>query len=146
MAVELDLGRPTILKIDVEGEEAAVLRGARRLLGSDQALLVSTHSAELYQECRAILQPFGFRIYDSWEIARHLRDGTPWTSDHDMLAIGRDRHVEDARVRALELIMGPDREMKRPVWLSQTGRSGKELATTYSPTGLPRQYHPRGRA
>ncbi|MSR21278.1 MAG: FkbM family methyltransferase [Gemmatimonadetes bacterium] len=107
MAVELDLGRPTVLKIDVEGEEAAVLRGARRLLGSDQALLISTHSAELLKECRTILQPFGFRIYESWEIARHLRDGTPWTSDHDMLAIGRDRPMQEARIRALELVAGP---------------------------------------
>ena len=107
LAVELDLGRPTILKIDVEGEEAAVLRGAKRLLGTDQALLISTHSRELYEECRAVLEPFGFRIYDSWEIARHRRDGTPWTSDHDMLAVGRDRAVDEPRLRALELIAGP---------------------------------------
>jgi len=104
MAVELDLGRPTVLKIDVEGEEVAVLRGAKRLLGSDQAILVSTHSRELYDECRAMLIPLGFRIYDSWEIARHRRDGTPWTSDHDVLAIGRDRPVDEARIRALALL------------------------------------------
>lgn len=107
MAVELDLGRPTVMKIDVEGEEAAVLRGAKRLLGTDQALLISTHSRELYEECREMLAPLGFRIYDSWEIARHLRDGTAWTSDHDMLAIGRDRHVDESRIQALELIADP---------------------------------------
>jgi FkbM family methyltransferase len=107
LAVELGLGRPTILKIDVEGEEAAVLRGANRLLGTDQALLISTHSRELYEECRALLQPIGFRIYDSWEIARHRRDDTPWTSDHDLLAVGRDRHVDATRIQALELITGP---------------------------------------
>jgi FkbM family methyltransferase len=107
MAVELDLGRPTVLKIDVEGEEAAVLRGAKRLLGTDQALLISTHSRELYEECRAILEPVGFRIYDSWEISRHKRAGTPWTGDHDMLAVGRDRQVDEARVHALALIADP---------------------------------------
>ncbi len=107
MAVELDLGRPTVLKIDVEGEEVAVLRGAKRLLGSDQAILVSTHSRDLYDECRAMLVPLGFRIYDSWEITRHKNRGTPWTSDHDMLAVGRDRPVDEARIRALALLSGP---------------------------------------
>ena len=107
MAVELDLGRPTVLKIDVEGEEAAVLRGAKRLLGSDQALLVSTHTRELYEECRATLIPLGFWIHDSWEIAKHRTLGTPWTSDHDFLAIGRDRPVDEAKIRALALLNPP---------------------------------------
>ena len=107
LAVELDLGRPTVLKVDVEGEEAAVLRGAKRLLGTDQAILVSTHSRELYEECRAFLEPIGFRIYDSWQIAKHREAGTPWSSDHDMLAIGFDRPVEQERIRALRLISGP---------------------------------------
>lgn len=110
MAVELDLGRPTVLKIDVEGEEVAVLRGAKRLLGSDQAILVSTHTRELYEACRAMLIPLGFRIYDSWEIASHRKDGTAWTSDHDMLAIGRDRPVDEARIRALALFSDPSRK------------------------------------
>ncbi|MEQ1856007.1 MAG: FkbM family methyltransferase [Longimicrobiales bacterium] len=106
LAVELDLGRPTVLKIDVEGEEAAVLRGARRLLGTDQAILISTHSRALYEECRALLEPLGFRIYDSWEITEHRRDGTPWSSDHDVLAIGRDRRVAPERIKELRLIAG----------------------------------------
>jgi FkbM family methyltransferase len=107
LAVELDLGRPTVMKIDVEGEEAAVLRGAKRLLGTDQAILVSTHSRALYDECRAFLEPLGFRIYDSWEIAQHKRNGTPWTSDHDFLAIGFDRGVDQERIKSLRLIAGP---------------------------------------
>jgi FkbM family methyltransferase len=107
LAVELDLGRPTVLKIDVEGEEAAVLRGTKRLFGTDQALLISTHSRELYEECRAILEPSGFGIYDSWEITEHRRDGTPWSSDHDVLAVGFDRRVDAARIRSLALIAGP---------------------------------------
>jgi FkbM family methyltransferase len=105
VAVELDL-RPTVLKIDVEGEEAAVVRGSKRLLGTDQALLVSTHSRALYEECRAELEPIGFRIYDSWEIARHRKQGTPWTSDHDLLAVGFDRPVDPERIKSLELITG----------------------------------------
>lgn len=113
LAVELDL-RPTVLKIDVEGEEAAVLRGAKRLFGTDQALLISTHSRALYEECRAQLEPNGFRIFDSWEIARHRRDGTPWTSDHDFLAIGFDRQVEPERINALELVAGRNLIGPRP--------------------------------
>lgn len=104
---ELDLGRPTVLKFDVEGEEVAVLRGTKRLLGTDQALLISTHSRELYEECRALLEPLGFRIYDSREIARHKQAGTPWTSDHDFLAVGFDRPVDPERINTLELIAGP---------------------------------------
>jgi len=107
LAVKSDLGRPTVLKIDVEGAEAAVLRGSRRLLGTDQALLISTHSRELYEECRGFLEPLGFRIHDSWEIARHRRNGTPWTSDHDFLAVGFDRPVDQERINALRLITGP---------------------------------------
>lgn len=103
LAVKSGLGRPTVMKIDVEGEEAAVLRGAKRLLGTDQAILVSTHGRELYQECRALLEPLGFRIHESWEIAQHMRNGTPWTSDHDFLAVGFDRAVEQGRIASLPL-------------------------------------------
>jgi FkbM family methyltransferase len=111
LAKELGLERhPAVLKIDVEGEEAAVLRGAGELLGGDQALLVSTHGRALYEECRAILERRGFEIFDSWEI-RERRDhpDRPWSSDHDLLAIGPMRTFDEAQIKSLRLIAGPEK-------------------------------------
>jgi FkbM family methyltransferase len=107
LAHELGLTGPSVLKIDVEGEEAAVLRGAGSFLGGDQAVLVSTHGRDLYEECRALLEPRGFRIFDSWEIAERRPDPRrPWSSDHDVLAIGPDRAIDEATIRSLRLISG----------------------------------------
>jgi len=97
-----------VLKIDVEGEEAAVLRGAGSFLGGDQAVLVSTHGRALYEECRTILEARHFRIFDSWEIAERRPDPRrAWSSDHDVLAIGPGRSIDGARIRSLRLIRGP---------------------------------------
>jgi FkbM family methyltransferase len=109
LASELGLAdRSAVLKIDVEGEEVAVLRGAGELLGGDRALLVSTHGRELYLECRAILEQRGFRLFDSWEVAERRADASrPWSSDHDLLAIGSDRPFDEAHIASLRLISGP---------------------------------------
>jgi hypothetical protein len=106
LAHELGLERrPGVLKIDVEGEEAAVLRGAGDLLGGDQSALISTHGRECYEACRSILETRGFTLFDSREIAERRADRTrPWSSDHDVLAIGPDRKVEEAHIRSLRLI------------------------------------------
>jgi FkbM family methyltransferase len=108
LAHDLRLTGPSVLKIDVEGEEAAVLRGAGPLLGGDQAVLVSTHGRDLYEECRALLEARAFRIFDSWEIAeRRPNPRRAWSSDHDVLAIGPDRAIEEPVIRSLRLIAGP---------------------------------------
>lgn len=98
---------PTVLKIDVEGAEAAVLRGMGPLLGGDQALLISTHGRELYDECRRTLEERAFRVYDSWEIVRRLGSGAPWSSDHDLLAVGPHRDVDTESLTELRLFSGP---------------------------------------
>ncbi len=103
------LRAPDVLKLDVEGSEAAVLRGMGRLLGGDQALLISTHGRALYDECRALLEDHAFRIYPSWEIAQRIRTGRPWSSDHDMLAIGPEREVDERAILRLHLIAEHDR-------------------------------------
>ena len=103
---EQGLPRPTVLKLDVEGEEAAVLRGTGRLLGGDLALLVSTHGRELYEECRALLLERDFRVFDSWEAATRRASGAPWASDHDLLAIGPARVVDEVAIRTSRLIAG----------------------------------------
>lgn len=104
---EHGLPRPTVLKLDVEGEEAAVLRGAGPLIGGDLALLISTHGRELYEECRALLLERDFRVFDSWEAATRRVSGAPWASDHDLLAIGPARVVDEVAIKNSSLIAGP---------------------------------------
>jgi hypothetical protein len=52
---------PDLLKIDVEGAEADVLRGAQRVLQSRPHLIIETHGATVERECVDILAPFGYR-------------------------------------------------------------------------------------
>ena len=52
---------PDIIKIDVEGSEAAVLKGAKRILdlGSPQ-IFIETHSQKLNEECKQILKRYNY--------------------------------------------------------------------------------------
>ena len=98
--------RAASLKLDVEGAEAQVLRGMGPLLGGDQAILISTHSRGLYEQCRRILGERGFRVHDSWQIAHRIETGAPWSSDHDLLAIGSHRELPDDALEGLDLLAG----------------------------------------
>ena len=54
---------PDFLKIDVEGGEAAVLRGAEKVLSSRRpAMIVETHGADVERECLAILEQHRYRV------------------------------------------------------------------------------------
>lgn len=55
--------RPALIKVDVEGEELAVIRGARRVLAECRpVVLVAAHSAKLRDECRQELQTSGYEV------------------------------------------------------------------------------------
>lgn len=55
--------RKLIVKIDVEGGEADVLKGAARILQSRQArLIIETHSREAENECLSLLHGFGYHV------------------------------------------------------------------------------------
>jgi FkbM family methyltransferase len=54
---------PAVIKIDVEGAELAVLRGAENLLTKHHpALFMEIHSAALAKDCRALLERIGYEV------------------------------------------------------------------------------------
>jgi FkbM family methyltransferase len=86
---------PSLLKIDVEGAESKVLRGAGDTLPKDSVLLIAIHSREQYDQCRSILEAQGFRTFRS-EAMRRMMDalGDGWSPDPDLLAIGPAREID----------------------------------------------------
>lgn len=62
IAQRLDL-LPNVMKIDVEGAEMDVFRGAERVLTeAHPTIFLSTHSAELRENCKALLEDHGYRV------------------------------------------------------------------------------------
>ena len=101
------LTRPTVVKMDVEGQATAALRGRGDLLGGDLVLLISVHDRSLHQECAALLETRGFRLFPSRAMAARLADPTAeWGGDHDLLAVGPDRGIDEAVIRSLPLFAG----------------------------------------
>ena len=59
------LPTPTFLKIDVEGGEMGVLRGARRTIErAHPRMVLATHSDELDRECHDFLEARGYTLTD----------------------------------------------------------------------------------
>jgi len=55
---------PSVIKIDVEGEELNVLRGAKNLLEKYKpTIFLSTHSQELYEKCSVFLKSLNYEIH-----------------------------------------------------------------------------------
>jgi len=55
---------PNVIKLDVEGAEASVLRGARQCLKNDRPLLlIACHGKEQRQQCLELLQSNKYQIY-----------------------------------------------------------------------------------
>lgn len=72
------LPRVDVIKIDVEGAELEVLRGAARVLTALRpCLVVELHNPEMDRECPAFLRRLGYRIVpmDLWEDGITARGG-----------------------------------------------------------------------
>ena len=60
--VAADLPEPILMKIDVDGAEMQVFRGAEQTLRKrDCRIVLETHSVELERECKAFLEELGYR-------------------------------------------------------------------------------------
>jgi FkbM family methyltransferase len=80
--IESAVPPPRLIKIDVEGEEVAVIRGARQLLCECKpVVLVAAHSAALRDECYRELQACGF-------VPRGL---DPYADPNELIAVPREQ-------------------------------------------------------
>jgi FkbM family methyltransferase len=94
--LDAGLSRPDVLKIDVEGAESDVLRGAGAALHDAVIAAIAIHSREQYEACTALLAARSFTIYESTRMRtmmQRLPDG--WSADPDLLAIGPSRRDTD---------------------------------------------------
>jgi FkbM family methyltransferase len=89
---------PSFLKLDVEGEEGAVVEGLGRALPLDARLLIAVHSAEADRKCEKLLAPLGFQLLPSPALTACRRGD--WYSDPDLLCLGPD-YSERRRVEQM---------------------------------------------
>ena len=96
---------PSFLKLDVEGEEGAVVEGLLAALPLDARMLIAIHSAEADRRCAELLADAGFRLLPSSTLS-DCRRGDFWYTDPDLLCLGPD-YAGSARVQ--EMVEGmPD--------------------------------------
>lgn len=82
-----------LIKVDVEGHEAAVLRGAKALLAAERPTLLveleRRHNPTVFETVSALLDPLGYRVKActrsgllpiEWGEIGHLQEGDPHTS------------------------------------------------------------------
>lgn len=88
---------PTWIKLDVEGGEAAILRGADKVLRDKPvAALVETHSPELHAECLRILKEYGYTCH----VPTEAHDVAPDDVRAEILALGPGRSVPEGPLAA----------------------------------------------
>lgn len=104
---EYGVATPDVMKIDAEGQEAEILRTAGDTVPDHAALLISVHGRRMHKACTDALTDRGFTLLESYDMARCSNDpNRAWTSDHDLLAIGPARDVDEERLSPLSLFTG----------------------------------------
>jgi len=97
------LPRPSVLKIDVEGSEADVLRGGIEFLSPAMLIWISVHGHDLYQECRTLVSSRSMQIFESAKIRRAAASPAErWGSDKEMLAVGSERRLTAEEIEVIE--------------------------------------------
>jgi FkbM family methyltransferase len=70
---------PDVIKIDVEGAEAHVLRGARRAMEHHPVIFLATHGERVHRECLDLLAASGYEV--------RAMDGGPAEGTCEVLAV-----------------------------------------------------------
>jgi FkbM family methyltransferase len=74
---------PDVIKIDVEGAEAAVLRGACQAMERHPVILLATHGAQVHRECLDLLMAAGYELVS-------LHGGPPERTDEIVALAPKD--------------------------------------------------------
>lgn len=94
---------PDVIKIDTEGSEAAILRGALDFLSPNALIWISVHSRALSLECRELLEGRGFSVFESAAMAAAMTGQKSWGGDKELLAVGSERRITASDLQGLRL-------------------------------------------
>lgn len=86
-----ELGRPSFVKLDIEGGEADVVGQLAGILPPDGAAFVALHSPEADRRARKAFSRAGFRLMPSARLRAHRARASGWPGDPDLLALGPER-------------------------------------------------------
>lgn len=93
---------PTLVKVDVEGSEVELLRGAGELLRRNARLVIAMHSREVFEQCVVILRAAGNALLASRALT--ACEDADWIADPDLYAAGParpDTNRESDELRAV---------------------------------------------
>jgi chemotaxis response regulator CheB len=77
-----EVDAPDVIKIDVEGAEADVLRGTRRAMERHPVIFLATHGEAVHRECVELLMASGYKVHA-------LDGGSPERTDEVVAASTR---------------------------------------------------------
>lgn len=96
-------GRPSFVKLDIEGGEVEVMEEIAELLPSDGAAIVALHTPEADRLARRVFGDRGYALLPSGRLRRYRARGAGagWPGDPDLVALGPERPADPVRLRRL---------------------------------------------